>query len=211
MHAELDGIVSSGPRRDARATYALLDERAPFVRALDREEALAELTRRYFSSHGPAQARDFAWWSGLTLADARRGIALSTAALAHEVMAGTSYWSSPVAPAPVEPGPLVHLLPNYDEFLVAYQDRSAVLDPARGFDLAALPNGSLLANVVVLNGQVWGGWKRRRHGRQVIVELGPLDALGARERAALADAAERFSRFLDLPVALAGPQGADPA
>jgi hypothetical protein len=39
---------------------------------LAREEALAELSERYFTSHGPASLQDFTWWSGLTVADAWR-------------------------------------------------------------------------------------------------------------------------------------------
>lgn len=85
-YAELDAIVVSGPRRGRQVTYALLEERAPSARRLDRDEALAELTRRYFTGHGPAQVQDFAWWSGLTVADVRRGLELAGPVLAHEVI-----------------------------------------------------------------------------------------------------------------------------
>lgn len=210
LHAELDAVVVSGPRRGRQFTYALLDDRAPDARRLDRDAALAELARRYFTGHGPAQVQDFAWWSGLTVADAKRGLALVGPALAHEVIAGKSYWSSPdlrPAGAPRRDGaPIVHLLPNYDEFLVAYRDRTAALDPARAFDTAPFPNGSILAHVVVLNGQVWGGWKRRVEGRQVVVELGPLDVLDAAGAAALQGAANDLARFLGFPVTMAVAQ-----
>ncbi|HKF74524.1 MAG TPA: winged helix DNA-binding domain-containing protein [Candidatus Dormibacteraeota bacterium] len=210
MHAELDAVVVSGPRRGRQFTYALLDERAPGARRLDRDEALGELTLRYFSGHGPAQAPDFAWWSGLTVADARRGLALAGSALVHEVIDGRSYWSSPGAPPAVEGGPVGHLLPNYDEFLVAYRDRTAALDPERPLDTTPFPGGSILAHVVALDGQVRGGWKRRLHRGQVVVELGPLDALEAAEAAALHRAAAGLARFLDLPVTVAGAPGAGP-
>ena len=74
MQAELDAVICSGARRGSQFTYALLDDRAPAVRTRRRDEALAELTRRYFRSHGPAQVTDFVWWSGLSTADARRGL-----------------------------------------------------------------------------------------------------------------------------------------
>ena len=203
MHAELDAVVVSGARRGRQPTYALLEARAPGARRLDRDGALAELAQRYFTSHGPAQVVDFAWWSGLTMADARRGLALAGPSLAHEVIDGVSYWSSPHAGPPVAGGPVGHLLPNYDEFLVAYRDRTAALDPAGRLDASALPNGSILAHVVVLDGQVRGGWKRRPQGRQVLVELGPLDALDADEAAALRRAAGDLGRFLGVPVTMA--------
>nr|MDQ6908888.1 winged helix DNA-binding domain-containing protein [Chloroflexota bacterium] len=74
MRAELDGVVCSGARRGKQFTYALLDERAPPAETLARDEALAELTRRYMTSHGPATVQDFVWWSGLTMTDAKAGL-----------------------------------------------------------------------------------------------------------------------------------------
>ena len=74
MHAELDALICSGPRRGKQHTYVLLEERAPDARDLPRDEALAELARRYFRSHGPATAKDFAGWATLTLAEARAAI-----------------------------------------------------------------------------------------------------------------------------------------
>jgi hypothetical protein len=209
MHAELDAILVSGPRRGKQFTYALLEERAPSARRLDRDEALSELTRRYFSGHGPAQVQDFAWWSGLTVPDVKRGLALTERGLVHEVIGGKSYWSSPDVPAAAERTPIVHLLPSYDEFLVAYRDRTASLDPARHFDTAPFPLGSILAQTVVLNGQVWGGWKRRLLDRQALVELGPLDVLDTAEGAALRQAVERLARFLGVPVTVTGAAGPD--
>src|SRR6266702_3694762 len=81
MHAELDGIICSGARRGKQFTYALLDERTPQARTLDRGEALAEFARRYFTSRGPATLQDFVWWSGLTVADARTGLEMVTSQL----------------------------------------------------------------------------------------------------------------------------------
>jgi len=200
MHAELDGVIASGPRRGKQFTYALLEERAAGARRLQREEALAELAVRYFSGHGPAQVEDCAWWSGLTMADVRRGLNLAGPALAREEFGGKPYWSSPDAPVADLRGPIVHLLPNYDEYLVAYRDRSAALDPARGFDLAPFPNGSILAHALLLNGQIWGGWKRRLGSRTAAVELGALDVMTAAEAEAIGPAADRFGHFLGLPV-----------
>jgi hypothetical protein len=70
--AEVDAIMCSGPRRDGKQTFALVDERMPPTRERTRDEALAELAGRYVAGHGPAQDIDLSWWSGLTLRDARR-------------------------------------------------------------------------------------------------------------------------------------------
>jgi hypothetical protein len=203
MHAELDAVLVSGPRRGKQFTYALLDERAPGAHHLDRDEALAELVRRYFASHGPAQLPDFTWWSGLTAADARRGLDLAGPALAHELIDGRSYWRAPDDELPAGAGPVVHLLPNYDELLVAYRDRSAALHP--GLDTSPLPRGSVLTNVVLVDGLVRGGWRRRAAGRQVLVELGPLGDIDAATRAALTRAAGDLGRFLGVPASIGSP------
>jgi hypothetical protein len=99
---------------------------------------------------------------------------------------------------------VVHLLPNYDEFLVAYRDRSDSLDPARNFDMAPFPNGSVLSHVVVVQGQVWGGWRRNLAGRPLVVELQHLEGLSASERAALLRAADDLGRFAQAPVTVVG-------
>ena len=116
MRAELDAVVCSGPRRGGQLTYALLEERVPRAKSLDRDAALAELARRYFASHGPATLKDFVWWSGLTVRDARAGIDLAGTALTREQVDGLTYWSVD-GPAPrAMQSPTAFLLPNYDEY-----------------------------------------------------------------------------------------------
>src|SRR5258706_14751220 len=108
--AEHANVITSGPRRGKKFTYALLSERAGKARALDREEALQRLTVTYFRSHGPAQLKDFAWWSGLTTQEIRKGIHLAGKVLEHEVIDGKDHWSG--AGAPARAGQPAHLLPN---------------------------------------------------------------------------------------------------
>ena len=86
--AELEALVCSGPRRGKQFTYALLEERVPPAKPISHEEALAELVKRYFTSHGPATLHDFTWWSGLTLANAKKGVAFQAALLEHEMIDG---------------------------------------------------------------------------------------------------------------------------
>ncbi len=201
MRAELDGLICSGPLRGKQFTYALLDERAPATHEWTREEALAELTARYFTSHGPATAHDYAWWSGLTVADARAGIAMVAPRLLHEVVDGTTYWFPEPAAAAGSEEPIVRLLPNYDEHLVAYRDRSATFDAARLPDLDA-KDPALLANSVVLNGHVIGGWRRTVQRGEIVIEASLRIALDQVQTAALHAAADTYGRFMGKPVAL---------
>lgn len=201
MGAELDGVIASGPRRGKQFTYALLAERAPKAPALDRTESVVELTRRYFRSHGPAQLQDFVWWSGLTVADARSGIALAGAALDHQVIAGKRYWfDAEPGPTP-EVAPVAHLLPNFDEYTVGYRDRAAI-QPDRPFEPAFFSFGSILSNVVIVGGRVRGAWRRTVTPGAVRVEIRLLDRLEHAEMTAVEEAARRLGRFLERPVEL---------
>ena len=198
MRAELDGIVCSGARRGKQFTYALLDERAPQARTLDRDEALAEFARRYFTSHGPATLQDFVWWSGLTVADARAGLEMVTPQLMHEVVGGQTYWFSPSTPPAKDLSQMAHLLPDYDEYIVGYTNRGAVFDASH---TKKLDRGSNILNyTMVLDGQVVGTWTRTMKKDAVIITPNFFTPLNKAETRAFAAAANRYGAFLDMPV-----------
>ena len=199
MHAELDALVVSGPRRGKQFTYALLDERVAPAPALPRDEALALLTRRYFASHGPATVADYRWWSGLTAADARTGIEAVEGELSRVEMDGKMYWTPTSGPSVSLDAPALHLLPNYDEHVVAYRDHGPSLDPQAPGALAGWGT-ALTAHLVVRDGLVVGGWRRTVEKRNVTVTTDLLAPLDEAERAALEAAANAYGRFLGLPV-----------
>jgi hypothetical protein len=202
MRAELDGIVCSGARRGKQFTYALLEERVPQAKALQRDEALFELTKRYFRTRGPATVRDFAWWSGLTMVDTKRGIELAQSELVNEEAGGQTYWLAASVPSPRGASHTAHLLPNYDEYFIGFKDRSAILDVVTASKLDERSN-ALSAHIIVLDGQVVGGWKRTLKKNAVVVELNLLAHLGKAEQRAVALAAQKYGAFLELPVELA--------
>jgi hypothetical protein len=199
MRAELDGLICSGARRGKQFTYALLGERVPSPIALDRDAALFELARRYFGTRGPATIDDFGWWSGLTKADAKKGIEMAATHLKHDLIDGRSYWSPALAPRMGNPSALAHLLPNYDEYFIGLKDRGAFVArlSARG---AEARTNALSGHALVINGQIVGGWKRTIAGEKVIVEPKPLIRLSAGERRAVGLAARNLGRFLALEV-----------
>jgi hypothetical protein len=202
MRAELDRIICSGARQGKQFTYALLDERVPPTTVLERDEALMELTRRYFTSHGPATAQDFVWWSGLTMADAQAGLVMIKSQLAHEVLDGKTYWYAASMRAAQSSARTAHLLPNYDEYIVGYQDRSAAVDAGRTPQVDA--RGNVLFNhTIMLDGRVVGTWKRTLAKTAVVVELKPFAPLTKADQRAVAAAVQRYGAFLDLPVTLA--------
>jgi len=203
MHAELDGLLCSGPMRGKQHTYMLLEERVPPAPALARDEALGRLALRYFTSHGPATVHDFAWWSGLTVADARAGVALLGDAVEPVVLDGTTYWTA-APPARVnELDAVVHLLPNFDEHVVAYRDHGPSLDPAASDALRTRSDGPSGVHLLVRDGLVVGGWRRTVEKRAVALHVRPVIPLRRAERTALRRAAEDYGRFLGRPVTLA--------
>ncbi|HEU4827938.1 MAG TPA: winged helix DNA-binding domain-containing protein [Gemmatimonadales bacterium] len=198
MRAELDGVVCSGPLRGKQHTYALLEERVPPAASLDRDDALHELARRYISTRGPATAHDLAWFSGLTVAEARRGIASLGGATVQQVD-GRDYWTDgPGRPRPVA-GRAVHLLPNFDEYFIGLRDRGAILDRLR-MAKVPMPTPALERHVIAVGGQLVGGWKRTLSRKGVTVELQVVVRLSRQEQQALTRAVEAYGDFLQLPM-----------
>lgn len=199
MHAELEGIVCSGPRRGRQFTYALLDERAPNRRHLAREEALAELAQRYFTTRGPATVHDMATWSGLTVTDVRRGLADESGRLASVTVDGRELWFDPARAAEATRAkPAAHLMSIFDEFIAGYRDRRDIVAPEHAARLTAMGND--LTGIVVIDGAVLGTWKRTVGRAAVTVTASPLRDWSAREHRAIEEAAERLGVFLGLPV-----------
>jgi len=171
FRAELDGVICSGPIVGKQITYALLEERVPAAKPVERDEALAELSRRFFTSHGPATLHDFSWWSGLTVADAKRGLALVNSQQRATQSAQKSKYSA-------------HFLPAFDEYLVAYKDREQ----------------GLLGPAVIVDGRISGTWKRTIDKAAVTIFFSPLRALKNSDLLAITNAADRYGEFVGLPV-----------
>jgi hypothetical protein len=196
--AELDALICSGARRGKQSTYALLDRRSPDLRRpLTRDDALAELARRYFRSRGPATVADFGWWSGLPAAEARAGLESVKSTLISEVNDGSVYWGQD-GPARTVRTARAYLLPAFDEYLVAYRDRHAVLDPEHA---KRLHGGGILDPCIVVDGAVIGTWRRTVKRRRLAIELDLFKP--ARRHPPIADAAARYGAFLGLEVGAA--------
>lgn len=196
MRAELDALICSGARRGKQFTYALLEERVPPGRNLDGDEALAELTRRFFKSHGPATVHDFSWWSGLKISQVRQGLDAVGSELGSEHVEGKTYWFPENGPA-ADPPALAWLLPLYDEYVIGYKDRTALLDPKDGYRI-----DSEFSQPIVYAGRVIGSWRRHFKRDTVDVALRPFASFNKAQLEAIDEAVARYSAFLEKPVTL---------
>jgi hypothetical protein len=168
MQAELDGIICNGPRRGKKITYALLSERVPETEPISRAEAVLKLVSRYFTSHGPATLQDFAWWSGLSVTEARPALESLGADFVCEKAGSHTYWFPKTGQEPGSIEGSLYLLPAFDELIISYRDRSAFL-PSDDHS-KAISNNGMFKPVILVNGKVAGIWKRTVKKDRVIIE-----------------------------------------
>jgi hypothetical protein len=196
----MQGRVCLAGREGKQHTFALLDEWVPKSLAPEGDAALAELARRYFTSHGPATLKDFAWWSGLTLRESRLALGVAGEALTKITIDGLDYfWRDEGRRSARAARPHLRLLPAYDEYTVAYHDRSLIVDGR-----APASKMSLLSPALLIDGRVAGTWKRTLAGERAKVEAKPARKLSAAESAALREAVTVYGDFLERPISQVG-------
>ena len=207
LRAELDGIICSGPRQGKQFTYALLDEWVPGGVELSPDEALAELTRRYFNGHGPATLYDFIWWAGLPVADGKKGIGLLGRAIEQVSVGEKQYWFLPgmgtsmrlhkAASLPRLPAAL--LLPAFDEWIIGYTDRSGLF--ATEHERKIVTTNGIFRPVLLCNGVAAGSWRAVEKKGVLSVAMDWFHPVTRTAQKAMKKAGEKFISFK------AGPTG----
>lgn len=187
MYAELEGLICSGPRRGRKFTYMAVDQRVPASPPLSRDTALVKLAERYFGARGPATAHDFANWSGLTVRDARDAVAGLDRTFARETSGDRTLVFPSRTPPARRDAPVALLVPDYDEYGLAYRERSAFV----GADFQPAFN-----RLIALDGRFIGSWRRTLTGRRVSLEFQLPASLPARARRAVDAAADRYCQFI---------------
>jgi len=196
--AAQDGLICFGMPRGRQQTFALLDEWVTVSQDISREEALAKLAQQYFASHGPATLRDFVWWSGLLVADARAGLEAVKAQFSELKIEDQTYLSPGNISNQRNGSSEIYLLPGFDEYMLGYRDRGAALAPHHSQKIVPGNNGVFLPTIVI-GGKIAGLWTRKIKAKSVAITSKPFEPLSPAQQSAFRAAAERYSAFLGLP------------
>lgn len=191
-NSEVEGIICSGVDKGGKPTYALLDERASQVAEIHKEEALARLASRYFQSHSPASLADFAWWSGLSVTEAKQAVGLIKAELiidSDNLFVHESYREVSLSQYDI-----LHLLPSFDEYLISYKDRTAVLDLEH--HPKAFNRFGTFYPVILYNGKVVGNWSKSVKKGQVVIETTFFDPKLRIGKELIEKAKNRYNSFI---------------
>jgi Winged helix DNA-binding domain len=199
-YASQRGVTCIAPHVGTEQTFVLLDEWVPKPNRPDRDEALGLLATRYFRSHGPTTRKDFAGWTGLTMADVKTGLAVAGDALTTVTVAGTEMVTDPVLlDTPPAPADDWQALPGFDEYLLGFKDRSLMVDDAH--KQAIIPGGNgIFQATIVHRGRVVGTWKRTLGKKAVTVDAIPLTTLRPAERAKAEQSFAGYAHFVGLPL-----------
>jgi hypothetical protein len=200
-HAQ-ESLICLGPRKGKQPTFTLLDEWLPPAKKLNHAEAIAKLTKSYFRSHGPATIQDFAWWSGLTVTDIKQGLEMVKSELNGELIDGQTYWMGNMTPEIKNKSSVAYLLPNFDEYLVAYKDRSLTAKGKNANQFKATGNDFFNPSIII-DGRVAGSWQREFLKDKVTIQIKLLNSLSERHKRSVIAEAKRYAKFLKLsPVIL---------
>ena len=193
-HAELDRIICSGAKVGKQFTYVLFDERVS-SKTMEKDAALAELTKRFFTSRGPATIYDFAWWSGLSTNDVKKGIELVRRKLKREIIDGKEYFFRIPTSFKNEITPGAWLLPNYDEYVISYKDRKEAIDK-KHLAIISKERNAVFTNSILIDGKIEGTWQRTIKNNSVAIGTRFFSRAGKVKRELVTSAANHYSRFL---------------
>lgn len=194
-HHCMSGLICQGPIIGKQPSFVLIDTWVPHSRKPSREEGLATVAERYVRSHGPVTERDLAGWLLKPLGLAREALALVDDRIQREELDGET-WLTHVDARDVPEGPgAVHLLPQWDEFLLGFKSRDVSLPPEH-FVKVVPGRNMVFKPTLVVDGAVAGTWRRVRKRAHVVLEVSPFADLSARRWREVETTAAAYGTFL---------------
>jgi hypothetical protein len=201
LRASLEGLICHGPRHNKEFTFVLLDEWLPRAKIIEGDKALAEIACRFVKSHGPVTVKDLSGWCGITVTDAKHALIMNEKHLAPRSIEGQEYWmENNIRPASLSSR--VHLLPAFDEYLMGYKDRSALLDEQHVNKVMGVGNGQV-SPTIIIDGKVEGTWKRTVKKDKVMIETHCFRQQSKAIKNGIEEAAHGYASFLGLAAAVA--------
>ena len=196
--ASARGVICYGTDRGNEPTFVRADAWIPQWQDVARDEAEVLLLRRYLRSFGPATARDFAMWTGMTLTEAH---AIWAREEGHLALVKVEGWQATVlredldalARAELERS-VIRLLPNFDSFLLGHKEREHLV--AAEQRAKVYRKQGWVAPVVLVDGRVVGVWKRAQKGNRLQLEVEALGSLSRRVSDGIGEEARDLARFL---------------
>jgi hypothetical protein len=194
-HHCMSGLVCQGPVIGRQPSFVLIDAWVPHSRKPSREEALATVAERYVRGHGPVTEKDLAGWLLKPLGLTREALGLVADRMVREELDGQT-WLTHVDARAAPDGPSgVHLLPQWDEFLLGYKSRHVTLPPEH-FVRVVPGRNMVFKPTLVVDGEVAGTWRRVQKREHVLVEVTPFADLPARRWRDVEQAAATYGTFL---------------
>jgi len=190
-----ESLICFGSKEGKQQTFVLMDEWIPNQKTIESEEAIAEITLRYFTSHGPAQIIDLAWWSGLTNTEVKKGIELNKGKLLEKKIGDRTFYMSVKLPDVKQNESSIMLLPAYDEFTIAYKDRSD-LRGSGGVPEIKINDGFF--SMIAKNGKIIGSWRKEIRKGKVIIQCRIHEDLSEKDMRDLKKSAEDYSEFYNI-------------
>lgn len=193
----IQGLICFGPRQGKQHTFVSMERWLRPATSLPADEHLPTLALRYFRGHGPATVHDLAWWAGITLTEARQAIAAAGSSLTSHKVKDEEYFTDTSNQIPPAKGTALNLLPAFDEFTVAYKDRSLML----AADQHHRHSMEVLSPVVSVNGRLIGTWTRTLSRNGLVIQLNPFSKLPQTQLTKIKELAKRYAQFLDVSTA----------
>jgi hypothetical protein len=156
IRAELEMLLCNGEKK---GTYALFEKRVPKADKISKSDAITKLTELYFNSRGPATLKDLAWWSGLSMSDAKIGIAELGKQLEYFTYKDLKYYYFEIENNVPEKTTFA-LLPCYDEYTVGYSEGRNIVLPTY-LDNSKIGNG-IFKPIILSGNEIAGTWRKSK-------------------------------------------------
>jgi len=200
-HHCMTGLLCQGPLIGRQPSFVLIDAWVPLSRRPSREEAMAMVAERYVRSHGPVTEKDLAGWINKPLGFTREALGLVDGRVEREEHDG-EVWLSHVDARPATGAAGVHLLPQWDEFLLGFKSRHLTLPPQHVAKVVPGRN-MVFKPTLVIDGEVAGTWRRTHKAKHVRLEVSSFRPLSPARWREVERAAAAYGDFLGSTVDVA--------